>query len=92
MVYLKMPIHPGACLRQWCNLICPYTEVLVLDGGLVAEQGTHDELLHIDGVYKRLVLKQLEAGSTGNEPGGANADVAEAPDSENPQYSRQNTV
>ena len=35
---------------------------MVIDKGIIAEQGTHDELLVQDGVYKKLVLKQLEAG------------------------------
>lgn len=33
--------------------------VIVLDNGHIVEQGTHDELCSIDGIYKRLVLKQL---------------------------------
>lgn len=31
-------------------------EILVLDGGRIAEKGTHDELLKLDGIYKQLVL------------------------------------
>lgn len=36
--------------------------MVVIDKGVIAEQGTHDELISLNGVYKRLVLKQLEAG------------------------------
>jgi hypothetical protein len=34
----------------------------VIDKGQVVEQGTHDELLHLNGVYKKLVLRQLMTG------------------------------
>lgn len=35
----------------------------MIDKGSIAEKGTHDELLAKDGVYKRLVLRQLTAGA-----------------------------
>ncbi len=34
-------------------------EIIVLDGGRVAEIGTHDELLKKNGVYTKLVKAQL---------------------------------
>ncbi|KAI0208235.1 ABC transporter B family member 25 [Lamellibrachia satsuma] len=39
------------------------SKVLVIDKGQIVEAGTHDQLLTMDGVYKRLVLRQLMAGS-----------------------------
>lgn len=39
------------------------SKVLVIDKGQIVEAGTHDELLSKDGVYKKLVLRQLMAGS-----------------------------
>lgn len=32
----------------------------MINKGTIAEQGTHDELIEMNGVYKRLVLRQLE--------------------------------
>ena len=34
-------------------------EIIVLKAGLIAERGTHDELLQKEGVYKALVERQL---------------------------------
>ncbi|XP_062594585.1 uncharacterized protein LOC134260056 [Saccostrea cucullata] len=39
------------------------SKVVVIDKGEISEMGTHDELLAKNGVYKRLVLRQLTAGS-----------------------------
>jgi ATP-binding cassette subfamily B protein len=36
--------------------------VVVLDGGMVAEAGVHDELMAADGLYRRLVSRQLVEG------------------------------
>ncbi len=33
--------------------------VVVLEKGVIVEQGNHDELCALNGVYKRLVLRQL---------------------------------
>ncbi|XP_077995855.1 uncharacterized protein LOC144449221 [Glandiceps talaboti] len=37
------------------------SEVIVINKGVVAERGTHDELIARGGVYKKLVLRQLSA-------------------------------
>ena len=37
-------------------------EVMVLDNGKVAERGTHDALLKLDGMYRKLVDRQFEDG------------------------------
>jgi len=37
-------------------------KVIVIDKGGIAEMGTHSELLALNGVYKRLVLRQLTSG------------------------------
>ncbi|XP_065831606.1 uncharacterized protein [Oscarella lobularis] len=37
------------------------SKVLVVDKGVIVETGTHDELIERDGVYKKLVLRQLNA-------------------------------
>ena len=35
--------------------------VIVLDGGKIVEQGTHDELIAFNGIYKQLVVRQMSA-------------------------------
>jgi ATP-binding cassette subfamily B protein len=39
-------------------------QVVVLDGGRVAEAGSHDALLARDGIYKRLVERQFAVGAS----------------------------
>lgn len=39
------------------------SQVIVIDKGEIAERGTHDELLAHNGVYKRLILRQLTAAT-----------------------------
>ncbi|GAA4235912.1 ABC transporter ATP-binding protein [Postechiella marina] len=34
-------------------------KIIVLDNGEIAQEGTHDDLINIDGYYKHLYLKQL---------------------------------
>ena len=33
--------------------------IIVLDEGTIIQQGTHEELVNVDGYYKELYLKQL---------------------------------
>ena len=35
-------------------------EILVMKKGTLVERGTHQELLSLDGVYKKLVSNQIE--------------------------------
>ena len=34
-------------------------QIVVIDGGVVAERGTHEQLLALDGTYRKLVERQL---------------------------------
>ena len=43
-------------------------KIIVLDGGVVAEQGTHDELLTLKGIYSELHRIQYESTASGAAP------------------------
>ena len=43
-------------------------KIIVLDGGVVAEQGTHDELLTLKGIYGELHRIQYENTASGAAP------------------------
>ena len=51
--------------------------IVVLEGGTVAEQGTHEELLGRGGIYAQLVGAQI-AGQAGRRDGGGLVFVAGA--------------
>lgn len=38
-------------------------QIIVIDGGQIAQQGTHDELMQSDGIYRRFVESRREAAS-----------------------------
>ena len=40
-------------------------QVIVINKGSIAERGTHDELIAKGGVYKKLVLRQLNTDQGG---------------------------
>ena len=42
-------------------------EIIVMQHGEVAERGTHDELLRLEGVYKKLISRQLMSEEIKNE-------------------------
>ena len=37
-------------------------QVIVIENGCLVEQGTHDDLIAANGIYKQLVIRQLTAG------------------------------
>jgi len=36
--------------------------IVVMDQGRIAEQGTHDELMDLGGIYAGLAARQMDAG------------------------------
>ena len=45
-------------------------QVIVINKGSIAERGTHDELIAKGGVYKKLVLRQLNTDKSGKVTNG----------------------
>jgi subfamily B ATP-binding cassette protein MsbA len=45
-------------------------KIIVLDAGKIIESGTHDELMKLNGKYKKLHDIQFGSGGNGNESGG----------------------
>ena len=44
--------------------------IVVLDGGVISERGSHEELLRLDGLYARMFhvqAKQYESSGAGKE-------------------------
>ena len=41
-------------------------KIIVIDNGLIVQEGTHDSLVNVDGYYKHLYLKQLSENSSVN--------------------------
>ncbi|WP_314177643.1 ABC transporter ATP-binding protein [Streptomyces winkii] len=56
-------------------------QIVVLDGGTVAERGTHDELLAADGLYAALVRRDARVAAAPGQPDGERGSgTAPAPD------------
>lgn len=60
-----MPCQHVDWILQSVALSCflKHLQVLVMENGRIAEEGSHDELIKANGVYKRLVLRQLAVHS-----------------------------
>ncbi len=53
--------HTTLIIAHRLSTIKAVDRILVLDGGTIAEAGTHAELLRLDGVYARLYAQQFAA-------------------------------
>ncbi|MGN6416366.1 MAG: hypothetical protein ACTHMC_02660 [Pseudobacter sp.] len=45
------------------STVCNADQIVVLDEGMIAEQGTHHELVEKQGIYFQLIKNQLELSS-----------------------------
>eukprot|EP00794_Sanderia_malayensis_P014229 gene14229-15713_t len=63
--------------------------VMVIDKGVIVEQGTHDELIQKEGTYKKLVLRQLNFGDKNN---GAFLNTPSDTPSASPKLPRANKI
>ncbi len=55
-------------------------EIIVLDNGIIAERGRHDDLLNLEGLYAAMWWRQQEAGlGNGEETTGINEIIARKP-------------
>ena len=45
------------------RLLCFADQIFVIDNGQIAQQGTHEELMKQDGIYKNFVAGREEAAS-----------------------------
>ena len=55
----ERPHHPGDAHRL--STVVDADEIIVLDGGKIAERGTHDRLLRKKGIYAAMWNRQREA-------------------------------
>lgn len=68
-------LHHNVTFTECLHVCC---QVLVIDKGHIVERGTHKDLLAINGVYKKLVLRQLSTSQgTAETVDGFNPDLLE---------------
>jgi len=46
-------------IAHWLSTVWSADEILVMENGSIIERGKHDDLLELNGVYWKLVEKQL---------------------------------
>ncbi len=50
-------------------------KIVVIDQGKIAEQGSHEELISLGGIYRDLVKRQIEFGGSNDKQSGKEKDV-----------------
>ncbi len=59
------------CLRNRLSTIVDSDQIIVIQNGRIVERGTHDELIRMNGVYKRLGRRQFGLKGESDKKGGA---------------------
>ena len=60
--------HTVITIAHRLSTIRDADKIIVLNGGVVAEQGSHDELLKLNGIYAELHRVQYENTASGAPP------------------------